>query len=76
MDDQRPKWREDIETGLGAVFFGLCLGATYLGMADLGVAPRGPMALAFGIAAVASPAGVLFGLGLLLRGLMTWAFKR
>jgi len=70
MTDTKPSWRDDVKNGLGAAFFGLCLGGTYYLGHYLGfLSPNSrPMALAFGIAMIASPVAFFIGLWLVIRG--------
>ena len=71
MTDGKPSWRDDVKNGLSAAFFGLCLGGTYYLGHHLGIlSPNSrPMALASGIAMIASPVAFLIGVGLVIRGL-------
>ena len=77
MTDVKPSWLDDVKNGLGAAFFGLCLGGTYyLGNTIGFLSPNsGPMALAFGIAMIASPVALLIGLWLVIRGFAKFLFK-
>ena len=77
MTDGKSSWLDDLKNGLGVAFFGLCLGGTYYLGHNIGIiAPNSrPMALAFGIAMIASPVALLIGLGLVIRSL-TKRFSR
>jgi hypothetical protein len=78
MPESQRTWREEVGNGLGAIAFGLLMGSTYYFGYDIGIlSPSSrPMALAFGIAMIASPVAVVIGIGLVIRGALNASSRR